>query len=125
RNKAAAPLASTASGLATKYDADLKAIAAKVTEAQAALSVDKVLAAAMAKGPPNVLAMTFAGLGVPAGKPEQPLPDYVGRNALSNVVDRVNARSNGWLPVPTQDGVSVPLPELGTAAAAIGHLTNT
>ncbi len=127
RNKPAAPLARSfaATGLATKYEADLQAIAAKVAEAQATLSVDKVLAEAMAKGPPSVLAMTFAALGVPAGNPDAPLPEYVSRNALGNVVDRVNARSNGWLPVPTQEGVSVPLAELGTAAAAIGHLTNT
>ncbi len=127
RNKAAAPLARgfAASGLATKFGADLEAVNAKVAEARGALSVDKVLAEAMAKGPPNVLAMTFAALGVPAGRPEQPLPDYVRRNALAKVSDRVNAKSNGWLPVPTQEGVSVPLAELGTAAAGIGHLTNT
>jgi len=127
RNKAAVPAARAfgSSGLATRFDADLQAITGKIAEAQAALSVDKVLAEAMTKGPPNVLAMTFAALGVPAGRPEQPLPDYVRRNALSKVVDRVNARSNGWLPVPTQEGVSVPLPELGIAAAGIGHLTNT
>jgi eukaryotic-like serine/threonine-protein kinase len=127
RNKAAVPVlnAFAATGLATKVPADLAAVQAKLTEAQAALSVDKVLAEAMAKGPPNVLAMTFAALGTPAGRPEQPLPDYVRANALSNVVDRVNARSNGWLPVPTQEGVAVPLPELGVAAAGIGHLTNT
>jgi serine/threonine-protein kinase len=127
RNKAAAPLAQSFAGsaLATKLPADLVAVQAKLTEAQSALSVDKVLAEAMAKGPPNVLAMTFSALGPPAGKPEQPLPDYVRKNALSKVVDRVNARSNGWLPVPTQEGVAVPVPELGTAAAGIGHLTNT
>ena len=96
-----------------------------IAEARGALSVDEALAEAMAKGPPNVLAMTFAALGVPAGRPEQPLPDYVRGNALGNVVDRVNARSNGWLPVPTQEGVAVPLPALGAAAAGIGHLTNT
>jgi hypothetical protein len=127
RNKAIAPLARSfaASPLATKFPADLAAIGAKIDEARGALSVDQALAEAMAKGPPNVLAMTFAALGVPAGRPEQPLPDYVRRNALGKVSDRVNARSNGWLPVPTQEGVSVPLPELGTAAAGIGHLTNT
>jgi eukaryotic-like serine/threonine-protein kinase len=127
RNKPIAPLAQkfASSDLATKFPADLGAITAKIDEARGALSVDKVLAAAMTQGPPNVLAMTFAALGVPAGNPEQGLPDYVRRNALSNVVDRVNAKSNGWLPVPTQEGVSVPLPELGTAAAGIGHLTNT
>ncbi|MGQ0587385.1 MAG: CHASE2 domain-containing serine/threonine-protein kinase [Gammaproteobacteria bacterium] len=127
RNKPAAPLARSfaASPLATKLGADLDAIKAKIAEAQGALSVDKVLAEAMAKGPSNVLAMTFAGLGEPAGRPAEGLPDYVSRNALTRVVDRVNARSNGWLPVPTQEGVAVPLPELGKVAAGIGHLTNT
>jgi CHASE2 domain-containing sensor protein/predicted Ser/Thr protein kinase len=127
RNRAAAPLAQrfAASSLATQFPNDLAAIGAKIDEARGALSVDQALAEAMAKGPPNVLAMTFAALGVPAGRPEQPLPDYVRRNALGKVVDRVNARSNGWLPVPTQEGVSVPLAELGLAAAGIGHLTNT
>jgi CHASE2 domain-containing sensor protein/predicted Ser/Thr protein kinase len=127
RNKAAAPVLDSfaSSGLATKLPADLAAVQAKLTEAQGALSVDKVLAEALAKGPPNVLAMTFAALGTPSGRPDQPLPDYVRRNALGNVVDRVNARSNGWLPVPTQEGVGVPVPELGTAAAGIGHLTST
>jgi CHASE2 domain-containing sensor protein/predicted Ser/Thr protein kinase len=127
RNKAAAPLARSfaGSGLATKFGADLGAITAKIDEARGALSVDKVLAEAMGKGPPNVLAMTFAALGVPAGRPEEGLPDYVRRNALGNVVDRVNARSNGWLPVPTQEGVGVPVAELGAVAAGIGHLTST
>ncbi|MGH8481313.1 MAG: CHASE2 domain-containing protein, partial [Nevskiaceae bacterium] len=127
RNKAAAPLARSfaGSGLATKFKADLEAITGKIDEARGALSVDEALAEAMAKGPPNVLAMTFTALGMPAGRPEQPLPDYVRNNALGKVVDRVNARSNGWLPVPTQEGVAVPLAELGVAAAAIGHLTNT
>ncbi|MGH8441608.1 MAG: CHASE2 domain-containing protein, partial [Nevskiaceae bacterium] len=127
RNKAAAPVARSfaTSDLATKFGADLEAINAKVVEARSALAVDKVLAEAMAKGPPNVLAMTFAGLGDPAGNPDQPLPDYISKNSLTKVVDRVNARSNNWLPVPTQEGVSIPLPELGAAAAGIGHLTNT
>jgi eukaryotic-like serine/threonine-protein kinase len=127
RNKAVAPLASSfaSSALATKFPEDLAAITGKIEEARGMLSVDKALAESLAQGPPNVLAMTFAALGMPSGKPDQPLPDYVRRNALTNVVDRVNARSNGWLPVPTQEGVAVPVPELGAVAAGIGHLTST
>jgi len=127
RTKAAAPLASSfaSSPLATKFAGDLAAITTRIDEARAMLSVDKALAQSLAQGPPNVLAMTFAALGAPSGRPDQPLPDYVRRNALTNVVDRVNARSNGWLPVPTQEGVAVPVPELGAVAAGIGHLTST
>jgi eukaryotic-like serine/threonine-protein kinase len=95
---------------------------AKLAEAKVSLEVDKALAEAMAKGPKNVLALTFNGLGTPAGKPEQPLPDYVRKSALTKVVDRVNARSNGWLPIPTQEGVSFPVPAIGASAAGIGHL---
>jgi eukaryotic-like serine/threonine-protein kinase len=98
------------------------AIDRKIAEARTALAVDKALAATLAQGPPNVLAMTFSALGGPAGRPAQPLPDFVRRNALTRVSDTVNAVSSGLLPLPTQEGVSFPLPELGTAAAGIGHL---
>ena len=124
RSKAAAPVAQAfgQSSLKTRYAQDLQAIAGKFDEARNALSVDRSLAETLAKGPPNVLAMTFAALGTPAGRPAEPLPDYVRRNALTKVVDNVNAVSSGWLPVPTQETVSFPLPALGQAAAGIGHL---
>jgi CHASE2 domain-containing sensor protein/predicted Ser/Thr protein kinase len=105
-----------------KYGPDLARIDARIAEARATLSVDKALAETLAQRPPNVLAMTFASLGAPVGKPAEPLPDYVRANALTRIVDNVNARSNGWLPVPTQEGVSFPLAEIGRAAAGIGHL---
>jgi eukaryotic-like serine/threonine-protein kinase len=100
----------------------MESLKAKLAEARTVLEVDKALAASMAQGPRNVLAMTFSSLGVPAGKPEQPLPDYVRKSALTKVVDRVNARSNGWLPIPTQEGVTFPVAEIGAAAAGVGHL---
>jgi eukaryotic-like serine/threonine-protein kinase len=123
RNKGAAPLASSfaASGLATKFPADLAAINAKIAEAQGALSVDKVLAEAMAKGPPNVLAMTFAAYGQPTGNPDAELPDYVRRNALTDVVDRINARSGGSTPQPVQ-GPIFPVADIGAASLGVGHL---
>ena len=126
RDKAVVPVeqAYAQSALATQYAQDLAVINAKLSEAKSSLSVDKVLAAAMAKGPRNVLAMSFS-LGNPSGRPEQPLPDYVRKNALTKIVDRVNARSNGLLPIPTQETVQVPLPELGLAATAAGHLSTT
>ena len=105
-----------------RYGADIAAIERKVTEARNSLSVDKALASSMAQGPLNVLAMTFS-LGRPVGNPEHPLPDYVQKSALTKVVDRVNARSNEWLPFPTQESVSYPVPDLGQAAAGIGHLS--
>jgi CHASE2 domain-containing sensor protein/predicted Ser/Thr protein kinase len=105
-----------------RYGKDIGAIEQKIAEARTTLSVDRALAETLAKGPPNVLAMTFAALGTPQGRPDEPLPEHVRKSALTKVVDNVNAVSNGWLPVPTQEGVSVPLPELGRAAAGIGHL---
>jgi eukaryotic-like serine/threonine-protein kinase len=105
---------------------DLKAfidtLAAMLGQATEDLKVDVALGAEMAKGPRSVLALTFNALGTPIGNPDRPLPDYVRRHAVANVVDRVNARSNGWLPYPTLDGVSVPLPEIGAAASGMGHL---
>ena len=105
-----------------RYGRDLGAIDTKIAEARATLSVDRALADALGKGPPNVLALTFSSLGTPQGRPDAPLPDYVRKSALTRVVDHVNAVSNGWLPVSTREGVSFPLAELGRAAAGIGHL---
>jgi eukaryotic-like serine/threonine-protein kinase len=104
-----------------RYGPALAAIEQKLAEARNALSVDAALAESMKQGPRNVLAMTFA-LGSPAGRPEEALPPFVSRNAITRVIDRVNARSNGWLPLPTQERALFPLAELGTASAAIGHL---
>ncbi len=126
KSKPAAPIAKAynQSALATRLVKDLATLNSKIAEAQGSLSMDKVLAEAMAKGPPNVLAMSFVP-GQPAGRPSQPLPDYVLKNALTHVVDRVNARSSGWLPIPTQETVQYPIAELGMAARSIGHLVTT
>jgi len=106
----------------SRYGPDIGRIDQKIAEARAALSMDRALAAAMTQGPPNVLAMNFT-LGAPAGKPAQPLPDYVRSSALTKIADNVNARSSGWLPIPTREEVLFPIEEIGRAAVAVGHLT--
>ncbi len=125
-SKPAAPVAKAfnESALVTRFTKDLAALNSKLAEASNLLSVDKVLGEAMSKGPVNVLAMSFTP-GQPAGRPAQPLPEYVRKNALTNIVDRINARSSGWLPIPTQEAVQFPIPELGQAAGSIGHLVTT
>ncbi|MEK6805215.1 MAG: serine/threonine-protein kinase [Pseudomonadota bacterium] len=125
KNPAVGPIAEAykQSALATQFKAEMEKIVAQVTSAQGAGSADKTLADAMGLGPKTVLAMDFV-LGETLGNQDQALPDYIKRNALSNIQDRVGARDNGWLPIPT-NVAQIPLPELGAAAAAIGHLTQT
>jgi CHASE2 domain-containing sensor protein/predicted Ser/Thr protein kinase len=123
RNKAAAPVAQrfAASPLATQFPADLAAITAKIAEARDSLSMDKALAQAITLGPPNVLAMNFSVYGPPAGRPDQELPEYVQRNAITKVEDRINARSTGAVPQPAQ-GLIFPVADIGQASLGIGHL---
>ncbi|MBI2382611.1 MAG: CHASE2 domain-containing protein [Gammaproteobacteria bacterium] len=124
-NKAIAPVAQAYrdSALVAEYAKELEALNAKLVEARSFLSVDRVLAESLRKGPRTTLSMSFE-LGQPVGRPDAPLPDYVRKNALTRIVDRVEAKANGWLPFPTV-GVLYPLQELGEAATTIGHLSLT
>lgn len=70
-----------------------------------------------------VLPMLFT-LGRPQGRPDAALPDYIRRNALTNIQDRVGARADGALPLPAS-AVQIPIAPLGTQAIAIGHLNVT
>lgn len=89
-------------------------------DAQAALNTDTKLAQSVQQAGNVVLAMPFV-VGEPQGNPDKPLPDYVSRNALTKIMDRVNAEANGMLPIPTISALP-PIPEIGEQAAAIGHL---
>lgn len=84
------------------------------------LNADEKLAASIKQANNVVLAMPFT-IGEPHGNPDKPLPDYVAKNALPNIVDRINAGENGLLPIPTISALS-PIPMIGEAASAIGHL---
>jgi len=111
------------SALATKYGPALDALRQKITQSQASLATDKTLARSLQQAGNVMLPMAFT-LGMPQGKPDNALPDYVRRNALTKVEDRIGARSDGLLPLPTISA-QFPIAELGPAAAGIGELTPT
>ncbi len=108
---ASSSIASTAE--APQLDAMLK-------EAQSALNTDDKLAATMKLANNVVIAMPFT-IGEPRGNPDKPLPPYVTKNALPNILDRIHADENGLLPYQTLSALP-PIPVIGEAAAAIGHL---
>ena len=89
-------------------------------EAEDALNSDRKLAAAVTEAGNVALPMLFV-LGEPRGNPDKPLPDYVLKNQITKVADRVGAANNNIFPVPTSQAVT-PLQEIAGGAAAIGHL---
>ncbi len=86
-------------------------------------SPDSVLATAVGSGSHTLLPLLFT-LGRPQGLPDQPLPESVQRDSLSNVVDNVGARGRGHLPLPAAT-VAGPIPALMQSVAAVGHLNAT
>jgi CHASE2 domain-containing sensor protein/predicted Ser/Thr protein kinase len=86
-------------------------------------SPDAVLAAAQTSQGKVVLPMAFV-IGRPQGNPDQPLPDYVRKNVLTNIEDRVDAKGDGALPLPTISAL-FPISSLGQTATAIGYLNDT
>ena len=68
----------------------------------------------------NVLLGLYFELGEPQGNPDAPLPDYVLKNALSNV----QAGADAAVPIPAFNAL-VPIPLLGQRALAMGHLNAT
>ena len=60
-------------------------------------------------------------LGVPRGNPDQEMPDYVVKNSINQIRDRVSAQSQGLFPISSVNAIP-PIPEVGSVAAAIGHL---
>src|SRR6185295_17787367 len=89
-------------------------------EAETALNNDKKLAAAITEAGNVVLPMLFV-IGEPRGNPDRSLPDYVLKNQITKVLDRIGAQGNNIFPVPTVQ-VSVPIHEVAAGAAVIGHL---
>ena len=89
-------------------------------EAETALNNDRKLAAAITEAGNVVLPMLFV-IGEPRGNPDKSLSDYVLKNQITKVLDRIGAQGNNIFPVPTVQ-VSVPIHEIGAGAAVIGHL---
>lgn len=86
-------------------------------------SPDSVLAAALAQGNHTLLPLLFT-LGRPQGLPDQPLPETIQRDSLTNVVDNIGARADGYLPLPASM-VATPIATLMQTTAAVGHLNAT
>ncbi|MEZ0316563.1 MAG: CHASE2 domain-containing protein, partial [Methylophilaceae bacterium] len=91
-----------------------------IKDAQSELNRDAKLAESFKKAGNVVLAMPFV-VGEPRGNPDSAMPEYVTRNSLSKIVDRIGAEESGLLPIPTISALP-PIPELGESAAGIGHL---
>ncbi|GAO37029.1 serine/threonine protein kinase [Sulfuricella sp. T08] len=100
--------------------AEAASLEALLREAERKLNTDRTLAASLEKSKTVLLAMLFQ-LGKPHGKPDQPLPDYVEKNTLTNVKDNIGAEAAGYLPLPAM-AAAFPISAIGSHAAAIGHL---
>ena len=112
------------SALVTGYGQAITELKARISAlGSAGGTPDTVLATAVAQGNHTLLPLLFT-LGRPQGLPDQPLPDTVQRDSLSNVVDNVGARSDGYLPLPATT-VAVPIGALMQTTAAVGHLNAT
>lgn len=112
------------SSLAREFKPQMETLLARLdAAAKSGGSPDALLAQSLATQGKVILPMVFQ-IGRPQGRPDQPLPDYVRRNALTNVQDRIGARGDGALPLPTVSA-QPPVPGIGTAALAIGHLNVT
>ena len=98
----------------------LAQFASVLGEAEVALNSDRKLAAAVTDAGNVALPMLFV-LGEPLGNPDKPLPDYVLKNQITKVADRIGAAGNSIFPEPTKQAVA-PLEEIAAGAAAIGHL---
>lgn len=109
------------STLATQYAAQIEALKLRVDTARSRLSADDSLGQAMRAYGANLLPIMFTP-GRPQGNPDAPLAGYISRFALTNLQDRVDAVASGGLPMPTLAADLMPLPDLGEAAAGIGHL---
>lgn len=116
-NKIGAILAN--SSLQRSNPAEWSQLDALMQDAIQHLDNDKQLAASMLKANDVLLGMYFE-LGDPQGKPDNSLPDYILKNNLTNVA----GGEDSALPIPSL-GVQIPIPAIGSTAAAVGHLNVT
>jgi serine/threonine-protein kinase len=94
-------------------------IGALLAEAEQALNTDRRLAESMKKAG-NVIVPTYfeATLDPPLSRPDKPLPDYVDKWMITSVTNA------GGEVMYSEADAGVPIPELGTVAAGIGHLAS-
>jgi len=105
-----------AEGEAPAVREDQRPVYEILREAEVALNTDRKLAESYAKAGNVLLPMLF-DLGEPRGKPDKPLPEFVLKNRLTKVEP-----GSGDTPLPTSSVISLPIDEIGKAAAGVGHL---
>ncbi len=122
RNRAIADLLAfyLETNLHSRLNQDLDTLKSRLIEAEQALDTDSKLARSMAAAKNVVLAMPFIR-GTPRGNPDQELPTYVLKNAMTTIHDRVQALPQGLFPITSVDAIP-PIEKLGPLASAIGHL---
>jgi CHASE2 domain-containing sensor protein len=108
------------SSMASRLSQDIETLKSDLYEAEQALNTDAKLAASFTYAKNVVIAMPFL-LGVSHGNPDKELPNYVLKNALSEIRDRVSAQSQGLFPITAVDAIP-PIAEVGSLVSAIGHL---
>ena len=86
-----------------------------LTQAEASLNTDRQLSRSIAEAGNVVLPVLFFG-GTPRGKPDQPLPDFLRRNAV-----QLQGVQEGLPEQTSAVDISI-IDPIGKAAAAIGHL---
>ena len=100
-------------------DLDAPRLNALITQEQLGLNADLKLANSIKSASNIVLGMPFV-LGEPLGNADKALPDYVTKNALSNVL---KTSDNAW-PIPSNAALP-PIKLIGESASAIGHLNSS
>ena len=98
-------------GVSADASAANEQVAKLISEAEAALDTDAVLAASLQRAG-NVLLPSVFTLGEQQGNPDNPLPPYALKSALND--------ANGFS-IPATRGQQ-PIESIGNAAAGIGHL---
>jgi len=114
-----APAADPAAAAAAPAAAAANPMLALLKEAEQELNTDRKLAESFAKAG-NVVPMMLFEIGIPQGRPDKPLPDYVQKNNLANA----GKSSNEWDVLSTRKA-EYPIESIGKAASALGHLNAT
>ena len=111
------------SSISSRLSQDIELLKSQLSEAEQLLNTDSKLAESIGSAKNVVLAMIFER-GTSRGKPDKELPNYILKNSISQIRDRVSAQNQGLFPISTVRAFS-PIPELGLLASAIGHLNSS
>ncbi len=110
------------SSIHTRLSQDIETLKSQLFDAEQTLNTDAILAESIEKSGNVVLSMFF-NPGEARGKPDEELPDYVLKNSLTQIRDRVSAQSQGLYPIETNDALP-PITGIGSSSSAIGHLNS-